>query len=126
MNVKKHYGVHLIIDLHNCNSAMFNRKGIKRFMIGLCDAIGMERAVLHFWDYKYFPLAKHRAPAHLKGTSAVQFITTSTITIHTLDALKKVYLDIFSCRDFQEKAVVNYCRRWFSGTVAKSTFIERL
>lgn len=121
-----HYGTHLIMDLHNCDPSLFTRKAIKRFMVGLCDEIKMERAKLIFWDYRYAPIAKRSAPAHLRGTSAVQFITTSTITIHTLDDLKSVYLDIFSCKDFKAPAVVDYCRQWFKGMVAQSISTERL
>lgn len=123
---QRHYGVHLILDMHDCNSVLFTRRSIKCFMIGLCDEINMKRAKLIFWDYKYAPISKRKALVHLKGISAVQFITTSTITIHTLDDLGIVYLDVFSCKDFQEAEVRDYCQKWFKGRVAKSTFTKRV
>lgn len=126
MTQQKHYGVHLIMDMHGCDQELFNRRDIRRFMAALCSEIKMVRAKLHFWDYLYSPFARRKAPAHLKGTSAVQFIATSTITIHTLDDLETVYLDIFSCKDFQEAAVLEYCQKWFKGRVVKSTFTKRI
>ena len=61
------------------------REDIRRFMRLLVDRIGMEKEDLFFWDYMGDEEAYKSAPAHLKGTSAVQFIKTSNITIHILD-----------------------------------------
>ena len=91
---KPNYGVELILDLHQCETP-FSQQTIRRFMEELCNLIHMERADLHFWDYETVE-EKDAAPPHLAGTSAVQFITTSNVTIHTLDKLRAVYLNIFT------------------------------
>ena len=95
------YGMELIIDLHDCDPTMFTREHLHDFFVELCQLLGMRRADLHFWDYDGFEDLKIAAPPHLRGTSAVQFISTSNITVHTLDDLRRVYINIFSCREFK-------------------------
>jgi S-adenosylmethionine/arginine decarboxylase-like enzyme len=120
------YGKELILDIHNCDVSKFNRKDIEAYLVELCDeVIDMERADLHWWDYEDQPEEYDKAPAHLKGISCVQFIMTSNITIHTLDELGIIYLNIFSCKDFVADDVIDFTKGWFSGEVIKSTVVDR-
>jgi S-adenosylmethionine/arginine decarboxylase-like enzyme len=123
--VDKPYGYELIVDLENADVSKFNRNDIEDFLVDLCEIIDMKRANLHWWDYDGEPEEKAKAPAHLKGTSAVQFITTSTIVIHTLDDLKKVFIDIFSCKHFEPQPAQDFCVKFFGGDVKRKFFIER-
>ena len=118
------YGQELIIDLQDCDPSNFTRARIEVFLEGLCQKIGMKREDLHFWDYDD-PQEKAAAPAHLKGTSVVQFITTSTIVIHTLDDLKRAYINVFSCKDFDTEMAADYTKRFFYGQVSSLTVVER-
>ncbi len=121
------YGKELILDMHDVkNTKLFTRKGIKRFMIELCDIIDMEREDLHFWDELYTPKKDRFTEEHLIGTSAVQFITTSNITIHTLDKMKRVYLNIFSCKNFKKKDVRDFCQKYFDGKVINCNTVKRV
>jgi len=121
----KHYGEELVLDLHDCNQGRFNRKDIQQFLEELCDLIKMKRVVLHFWDYEDDPEAYEAAPEHLKGTSVVQFIQTSNITIHVLDDLKKVFLNIFSCKSFDPALVASFAASFFGGRIAEKCHIRR-
>ncbi|MGO4438991.1 S-adenosylmethionine decarboxylase [Rhizobium sp. RAF56] len=121
----KNYGKELIIDLHDCNPAMFKRAVLKRFFQELCELIGMQRSKLTWWDDYKVPVAKRQTEPHLKGTSAVQFIMTSSITVHALDLLGKVYVNIFSCKDFDRKKAAEFCRKFFGGKIARSSMILR-
>ena len=121
----ENYGKELALDLHNCNPEKFNEEDLTKFFIELCDFIGMQRAPLHFWAYED-PEEKAAAPPHLKGTSAVQFISTSNITIHALDDLKAVYLNIFSCKSFKSSAVKEFCEKWFEGEIINATALTRI
>src|SRR6185437_13976833 len=94
------YGKELIIDLHDCDSSTFNRNSLKQFFVQLSRLIDMKRAKLTWWDDYNVPLEECQTEPHLKGTSAVQFIMTSNITIHTLDILRAVYINLFSCKEF--------------------------
>ena len=124
------YGKELILDLHNCNPDQFTRKSIRNYFKELCDLIDMERENLHWWDYEGQPEEYEKAPVHLKGISAVQFIKTSNITIHTLDTLRRVYLNIFSCKDFDSGVVRKFTEETFKGYTVnnngKGFTIERL
>ncbi len=118
------YGKEIILDLHNCDSSKFTRKHIERYLKSLCRQIKMKREDLYFWDYDD-PREKAIAPAHLKGTSAVQFILTSTIVIHTLDELKQIYINVFSCKDFNTSKVKDYTKKFFSGKIVNVTVVRR-
>ena len=84
----------------------------------------MQRADLYFWDDRNSEI-KETEP-HLAGGSAIQFIKTSNITIHTLDKLRCVYLNIFSCKDFDSKLVEEYASRYFEGKVKQSKTLNRI
>ena len=79
----------------------------------LCELIDMERCDLHFWDDVGVPEEEKQASAKTKGTSAVQFILTSTIVIHTLDLLRAVYVNIFSCKEFDTDEAAAFTAKWF-------------
>ena len=120
------YGTELILDIHNCNVTLFTRSGIEKYLKELCNLIEMEREDLHFWDYENEPEEYEIAADHLKGISCVQFIKTSNITIHSLDILKKIFINIFSCKDFDVNIVSNHSVEYFGGTIANIKRISRL
>ena len=119
------YGKELILDLHGCDWTKFNRFHLQVFFEELCELIDMEREDLHFWDDQDTPEEEKETEDHLIGTSAIQFIRTSNITIHTLDKMKRVYLNIFSCKDFDEDEAAEFCATYFCGTVVQKTVVER-
>ena len=122
----KPYGFELILDLHGCDVRKFTRKSIEEYMVAICEAIKMEREDLHFWDYDGVPAEEISNEAHLSGTSAVQFITTSNIVIHTLDLLGAVYVNIFSCKSFDKKVAEKLTKEFFGAKEIKIHFIERI
>lgn len=119
------YGMELVLDLHDCDHTLFTREGLTTFFAELCRRIEMEREALHFWDYEDCPQYKRTAPPHLKGTSAVQFIKTSSIVIHALDDLRRVYINIFSCREFEVAAAVDYATEYFGAGWCGHRVFER-
>lgn len=121
------YGKELIIDLEYCVTDKFNRKDITKYFKELCALIDMQRCDLHFWDDLETPENEKQTSAHTKGTSAVQFIITSNITIHTLDILKEVYVNIFSCKEFSAPEAAKFTKEYFNGLHMKNspTVIER-
>lgn len=121
----KPYGKELILDIHNCDPSTFTRKSIKKYFEEVCTLIDMERCKLCWWDDYGVPAQEQETEPHLKGTTAIQFISTSNITIHTLDLMKNVYLNIFSCKDFDQDVVKNISEKWFKGKIVNSHFIER-
>lgn len=122
----KSYGVELILDLHDCDPATFTRKSIRKYFKDVCVLIDMERGKLTWWDDLYTPEGEKETEPHLVGTSAVQFIKTSNITIHTLDILKRAYVNIFTCKDFDYEAAELFTEKWFSGTIINTLLIDRI
>ncbi len=120
------YGYELILDLHGCNPSTFNRESLDSFFTGLCDLINMERCDVHFWDDVGVPPEERQTSPLTKGTSAVCFILTSTIVVHTLDELAAVYVNIFSCKEFDPAVARKFTEEWFQADSCGHTFINRV
>jgi S-adenosylmethionine/arginine decarboxylase-like enzyme len=117
---KGNYGLELVIDLKGCNLDDLSKEKLTKFMIELCDLIKMTR---HgdpiFWeDSSDIP--------HLNGTSAFQFIETSDIVCHALPILKAVYLNIFSCKEFDPEDALKFCMKYWEATSENHTVITRV
>ena len=119
------YGVELIVDLHECDSTRFTRDSIRGFFCELCKLIDMEQCDLYFWDDVDVPAAERQTDAKTRGTSAVQFILTSTIVVHTLDLMNAVYVNVFSCKAFHTDDAARFTARWFESRDWRSTVVVR-
>ena len=120
------YGLELVLDMSDCNTAKFKRKHIKSYFLQLCELIDMQAEDLHFWDDFRVPEAEKQTDPKTKGTTAVQFILTSNITIHTLELLKNAYINVFSCKDFDTDIALKFSEEWFKGRLVNSQIIERI
>lgn len=118
------YGYELIVDLHNCNPTLFTQESIKRFCVGLCDLIEMKREDFHVWASD--PADYEKDPPHLHGVSVVQFITTSSLVVHTLPKLRYVFVNVFSCKTFDSVVAIDFISDFFDGDIAHSTFMRRM
>jgi S-adenosylmethionine/arginine decarboxylase-like enzyme len=85
----------------------------------------MERADLHFWDDVGVPVADRQTDPKTKGTSAVQFILTSTVVVHTLDLLATVYVNIFSCKRFNTDEAAAFAAQWFGSRSWNARVVTR-
>ncbi len=127
----KNYGKELILDLHDCYEERFNRKDIGRYFDELIDLIGMEKRKRTWWDYFWFPewfirLMRWDLDDKVYGASAVQFIQTSNITIHVIYNLRQIYLNIFSCNDFDAEMAADFSQCFFWAEIANKKIIDRL
>ena len=123
---KDSYGQELILDLHNCDPTTMTRRSIRKYLIELCNKIDMEREDLHFWDDQGVPKAERETEPHLVGISGVQFIRTSSIVFHTLTLMKRVYLNIFSCKPFDPQVARQFSVEWFKGEVKNNHVMDRV
>lgn len=119
------YGTELILDMSDCDVTKFNRKKIKAYFLQLCELIDMTAEDLHFWDDFRVPQEERQTDPRTKGTTAVQFILTSNITIHTLDLLKTVFVNIFSCKDYDTKVARDFTEEYFKAGECKAIVLER-
>lgn len=115
----KPYGLELIIDLKKCDFNKATREDLLKFFIDLCEQINMKR---HgdplFWeDWSRTP--------HLHGISAIQFIETSNVVCHWLPLLKAVYLNIFSCKEFDINTALEFSKKYWKAKLEVHTVITR-
>lgn len=122
----KAYGREFLLDLHNCDPNTFTRESLRNFCIRLCELIDMERGPIYFWDEQGVPEDQKETEPHIVGTSVIQFIRTSSITIHSLHVLRRVYLNVFSCKDFDAEKVEECAVNWFQGDVVNFVDTSRL
>jgi S-adenosylmethionine/arginine decarboxylase-like enzyme len=118
-------GKELIIDLYDCDTTTFTKESLDKFFVDLCNFIDMERTELFYWEYFEDSTKTKEELEHLAGISAVQFIKTSNITVHTFDNLKKCSINVFSCKDFDENLTSKFCFRYFKGHLRNFHCIPR-
>lgn len=115
----KSWGMIASIDLHDCDPKLIsNKKDITRLIVGLCNHIGMKR-------YKK-PLIEKFAEGSMEGYSAIQFIETSSITMHFDDKIgNRAFIDIFSCEYFNPIKAEAYCKKFLKAGKSKHKAILR-
>jgi S-adenosylmethionine/arginine decarboxylase-like enzyme len=111
------WGMLAAIDLHGCDAGRLADPGsIRRFVPAVIDAIGMRA---------HGPLRLDRfGDDELEGWSAMQFIETSSITIHADEVWGRCFVDIFSCRPFEPEIAAAIAVAHFGGTPTV-TVLER-
>ena len=89
------FGWELVLDLYGCDQEKISdEKTIKKFARELCRVIDMK------------PYGEPQTPyfgenqEHTKGYSLLQFIETSSIVGHFSEGTGAVYLNIFSCKEY--------------------------
>lgn len=105
-NGRKYYGRHMIATFEGCDENLLDIPTVKTFMIDLADAIKMVR----YGD----PIVARFGDGDKVGLSGVQLITTSAIVLHTNDAYRDMFLDVFSCRDFDAPTVLDMVKARFA------------
>jgi len=123
--IKENYGLELILDLHECNVDTFTRACIQDYCEELCRIIDMEACEFHFWDDEGVPEEECQTDPKTYGVSAVQFILTSSIVIHTLPKMGAAYINIFSCKDFDNDIAKVFTEQWFGSKKSNSTSVVR-
>ncbi|MEQ8846182.1 S-adenosylmethionine decarboxylase [Botrimarina sp.] len=96
-NGEPHYGQHCVATALGCNENILSIEKMYEFLVQMADDIDMVR----FGP----PIVARFGEGNDIGLSGVQLITTSAITIHTNDAHRDMYLDVFSCKPFDEATV---------------------
>ena len=127
------FGSELILDLRtdDCNHAM-DPEYVENWVRFLVGDIGME---IHQKDGVPAIIADRWAPADIPsadGVSCTCLLTTSSLTVHTaIDEHNKdkacIFVNIFSCKDFEYDDVMKNCKHWWSGCeVMKWMHIDRI
>lgn len=104
------WGISSSFDIYNCTpETIRNADKIKQFVLELCDLIEMKRfgetVVVHFGEDE-----------KVAGYSMMQLIETSLISAHFANLTDAVYLDVFSCKSYDVKAVEAFATKFFGGS----------
>ena len=104
--VLRTWGKHLILDAGGCSPKMIrNEVVVASFAKSLVKRIDMvpygEPQVVMFGS------------GNKKGYTLVQLIETSNITAHFVEENNSMYLDVFSCKDFDPEVVKEAVHEYF-------------
>lgn len=118
MDITKPWGKSVAINLTGCaHGRLTSPELLKEFVNGVIGVVDMEA---------HGPCYLERfGEGDLEGLSAMQFIKTSTITVHLDEVGNRAFIDIFSCKDFDPDKAVNFSQQFFSAQSARSAVLER-
>lgn len=112
-----HWGYHLIINASGCSDAIKDKKVISKFTKQLVKDIDMvaygKPQIIHF------------GTGNKAGYTLVQLIETSNICAHFVEETMDMYLDVFSCKDFDRTVVERLVKEYFGATRLESNFLLR-
>jgi S-adenosylmethionine/arginine decarboxylase-like enzyme len=102
------WGMMAVIDLHDADrERLADPETIRAFVTEVVAAIGM---VAHGPT-----LLERFGEGELEGWSAMQFIETSSLTIHADEFGGRCYVDVFSCKSFDPEPAAAIAVRYFGG-----------
>ena len=121
--MNKQYGIELILDLSNCDITLFTRPQLSTFFKKIAKITDMKLALSpYFWNEEN---GGYTDEPHLKGLSAFHFIETSNITVHCLELLKSVFVNLFTCKDFNIDEACMFIEKFFKGKIINKSVIKR-
>ena len=114
----KPWGKSISINLFDCNlETISNPTLIKKYVADVINDINMiAHGPCHIERF---------GQGDLEGYSAMQFIETSSITIHCDEPERRCFIDIFSCKDFDEKKAEIFSKNYFQAAKVESTILSR-
>ena len=116
-DIDKFWGQHLMLDCKSGNENVTRLEAIQPFIDDLVKKIDMQ---------KHGELKVERfGKGDLVGISFCQFIETSSIVGHFCDSTRNLYLDIFSCKQFLIKEVIDVVRAHFNPEMIKQINLNR-
>jgi len=117
---KKGYGKELILDLYRCDSEVIkSKKKILEYSNKLCQLIKMKKygkpVIERFGENTLWG----------EGYSFFQFIEESSISGHFLEGENVSYLNIFSCKFFDDKTAKDFTKKFFKAKKIKNRVLIR-
>jgi S-adenosylmethionine/arginine decarboxylase-like enzyme len=117
---KKIYGKELILDLYDCDPKIIrSKKKILEYNNRICNLIRVKKygktIIKRFGDNSRWG----------KGYSFFQFIEESSISGHFLEGENIAYINIFSCKPFNDKIVKGFTKKFFKARKMKNKVLIR-
>jgi S-adenosylmethionine decarboxylase len=103
------FGLHVMIDAYNCDQKpLGNKKIVYSLLNNLPKEIGMRKLMK-----PYVLSAEANDNKDPGGLSGFVMIQESHISIHTFVKRRFLTADVYSCKEFDTKKVVNYFKKIF-------------
>lgn len=114
----RYWGYHLILDCSKCiPRSIRDRQNIEAFAKNLVHRINM----VPFGE----PQIQHFGSGNKAGYTLVQLIETSNICAHFVEETNDIYLDVFSCKEFNHDDVKDIVNYYFYPSQMKDVFMIR-
>jgi S-adenosylmethionine/arginine decarboxylase-like enzyme len=114
----RNWGYHLVLNASRCGALNIRcAKNIKGFSDSLVRRIDM----VPFGS----PSIVHFGTGDKAGYTLVQLIETSNIMAHFSEEINAMFLDVFSCKEFNPRDVEEHVVEWFNPVHIESTFLKR-
>lgn len=114
----RYWGYHLILDCSKCiPRSIRDHQNIEAFCNNLVHRIDM----VPFGK----PQIQHFGSGNKAGYTLVQLIETSNICAHFVEETNDMYLDVFSCKEFNRDYVKQIVEFYFHPTQMKDVFMIR-
>lgn len=113
------WGLTASIDLSGCDHKLIQSpQAIKHFVKEMITSINMKtHGPMHLEKF---------AEGHLEGYSVMQFLETSSLTIHFDHMIKdRAFIDIFSCKFFDPARAEEFAKKYFKAKKARTKTIIR-
>jgi len=118
--VKKIYGKELILDLFECDPKIIrSKKKILEYSNKICNLIKMKKYGKPICER--FGFGKD----FTAGFSLVQLIESSLVSGHFSELWNRAFIDIFSCKLFDEKMATNFTKKFFKAKKIKNRVLIR-
>lgn len=117
----KVFGYELLLDCYNCKPHVCgNLEHCYSYLDKMVDFIGMKKQEppsIFRTDRKAFP--------DKAGLSGWVPLVTSSIVIHTLSSHNFCSIDVYSCKKFSCKKVIEFTKRYFSPKKIEKQYVVR-
>ena len=120
MNSNQYWGYELILDCAGCHVPSIQSKdNVYNFLKHLVRVIDMEPIGEPRIEYTAaeFP--------DKAGFTAVQIIVTSSIVMHFIDSTGELYMNLFSCKEFDNDIVIGCVKEAFLPKKIRTNFLTR-
>jgi S-adenosylmethionine/arginine decarboxylase-like enzyme len=114
------FGLELVMDIDGCDTNVITDPGaLRHYTAELVERIKMT-AYGETWLHHF-----GHASAVTAGYTAFQAIETSSIIVHVSEGLRRVHINVFSCRRFDPDDAIDYSEMYFRGTDTTYTILPR-
>ena len=118
MSKEQYWGYHLSLDCYECEKpSITDRDHIAKFTKQLVEDIDMvaygEPQIVHFGE------------GDKEGFTLIQLIETSNICAHFVNETGNVYLDVFSCKEFEPADVEDIVKQYFKPSLIIKRCVAR-